>query len=923
MTQSAGFPDSRSLRHEYLGQMTPIVGRDLELGVLAEALAANDARVVLLSGEPGSGKSSLLAEAERMSASRTVLRVRGFQPEQAATLLAALPMLRTLATDEPRLSSALEHPSEGAVQLFEAAYAALSRLPGSALLVDDEQWLDPTTSALLHFLVRSAHEEGLRLTAILASRSSSGGAALPESLSTSVAQLPVSVLELRGLGHEDGICLLRRVASHLSSEAAEAVWRAADGSPFWMTLMAAGGDAAAERLVGLRRSRCSPGAAELLEHLAVVGAPVPLRDIPPLTGMTAVDSLLDELSGEGLVVRHESGVLVAHDLMREAVLTGLAPSRTRALHAAAATWLERDDEPAVLLAALHHRLAAGLQIDDLVARLASSPRRGWLGADGVVGLVELVTASISRPDLTLLTQLAEMSTEVGESMQALSLWRRVADAPHCPVDMQLRAASAAGRAALDTGEASIALDWVRRAGSLDPDSESAALLDVLESDVHRWLRNEFQEAAACTQRARARLVGDTSAPVTVAVLGAQADDAMVRGDAIALVSGARQIEMLAGDDEGLRYTADLYRIAAASLAGDNIALEELVQPHWQRAVKAASPARQIEMGAHLMYLLIDQARFTEAEFVAEPLAQLLDRTRHQTRRLAVGLNVWSSRSALLELETIRGDWGTAVRVLAEGPEELLPHSLVTHAANVAQRWARLAGPDDPHVQPLIDRAVAAADEVGCPRCGEQMSLTVARLRVVAGDVEAGHELLSTWNRPDAPADVHRWVTALRLLVLAGEGDIDGSSALAESLHADLLRVGQQLAHLDLLNDQARVLARVDPDAALSLLEQFSEESACAGATNFVSVATREMRALGSRPWRRVADTGGALTDRERAVADLVAAGLTNPEIALRLFLSRKTVERHVSHVLTKLGSRNRTELASAWNLRREGEGVPR
>jgi len=150
--------------------MPLLVGRDPELGVLAEALAANDARAVLITGEPGSGKSSLLAEAERMAAGRCVLRVRGFQPEQAATLLAALPLLRTLAADEPRLASALEHISEGAVQLFEAAYLALSRLPGSALLVDDEQWLDPATSALVHFLVRSAHEEGLRLTAALSAQ---------------------------------------------------------------------------------------------------------------------------------------------------------------------------------------------------------------------------------------------------------------------------------------------------------------------------------------------------------------------------------------------------------------------------------------------------------------------------------------------------------------------------------------------------------------------------------------------------------------------------------------------------------------------------------------------------------------------------------------------------------------------------------
>jgi DNA-binding NarL/FixJ family response regulator len=52
-----------------------------------------------------------------------------------------------------------------------------------------------------------------------------------------------------------------------------------------------------------------------------------------------------------------------------------------------------------------------------------------------------------------------------------------------------------------------------------------------------------------------------------------------------------------------------------------------------------------------------------------------------------------------------------------------------------------------------------------------------------------------------------------------------------------------------------------------------------------------------------------LSQREREIATLIAAGDSNPEIANRLFLSRKTVERHVSNILARTGARNRTELA--------------
>jgi DNA-binding NarL/FixJ family response regulator len=83
-----------------------------------------------------------------------------------------------------------------------------------------------------------------------------------------------------------------------------------------------------------------------------------------------------------------------------------------------------------------------------------------------------------------------------------------------------------------------------------------------------------------------------------------------------------------------------------------------------------------------------------------------------------------------------------------------------------------------------------------------------------------------------------------------------------------------------------------------------------GARTLAELAEKRLRALGVRTWKRGSGRGSPLTEREHAITRLIAAGASNPEIAQQLFLSRKTVERHVSNVLRKTGSRNRAELAA-------------
>jgi DNA-binding CsgD family transcriptional regulator len=246
-----------------------------------------------------------------------------------------------------------------------------------------------------------------------------------------------------------------------------------------------------------------------------------------------------------------------------------------------------------------------------------------------------------------------------------------------------------------------------------------------------------------------------------------------------------------------------------------------------------------------------------------------------------------------------------------------PQPRLRHACYVEHaHWsARLFGPshaDDVVASLAHAQALAERHDFSVWASNTQLAEVEALVRV--GRTDEARAAFALWD-PEGPRR-HPWENGRADVVRALLGT-DTAAALTrlEAAREELAALGLALEVVWTELDLGRMLVDLDRRRAAETFRAAAARADELGASTLVELAERELRALGVRTWRRGAAAGdpddavARLTERERTIASLAADGLSNPEIAEQLFLSRKTVERHMSNALAKLGLRNRTQLA--------------
>jgi DNA-binding CsgD family transcriptional regulator len=926
--------------------MDGLLEREIERSALHEgcvAVGGGAGRVIVIVGEAGIGKTALLHEARRLAgeSGMRVLRASGATLERdfgygVVRQLLEREVHSLVAADRERLFFGPSAPAadvfgialrgDGVARDTDRAFlvrhalvslaCALAQREPLALMVDDLQWVDGASLRWLAHLARRVEDVPLLLlTAQRSGEPSASDEALAELravagdhvlLPATLSARAVSALAVGELGEADGEFTAR-------------CHQATAGNPLLVRelLRAAREDAlaptreSAERLETLaaqrlgdrvvrRLARLSGDARELAGAVAVLGSGE-LWHAAALAGLDdrEAEAAADELHSAGLLAG-ELPLRFVHPLLGAAVEADLSPARRASAHRRAAVLL--DANPARADEAMVHLLRADPAADPwAVQRLCAAATRALdRGApDAAVALLERALAEpAGDAHGHVVAQLGRAHRRLGHSTRAVEYF---AEAQACCAKGERE---------------SLARERAWTLAELGRSQEGAT---VLEGAI-----SELEGSADDVLQARLRLEADFS---TIALSGdalaAQGIERIERAAAGLTGSSPAERAVLAG--------AAYARYWTASVDADTFAAD--IEPLLSRdnALDGLTPGSLTRIQLLLAVFHADRVRQATA---------MLDRQiEHERRRgdipLLVGyLNARSRTLAFLgelrEAEQAARE-GLAYDTVFELGQPSLLASLITPLVwmgriEEAQQALDERGPDGSigpvgtfHIarmelrcaQGRYAEAVADAEALierlaARRHAGIHMLDVAAATFLAAGDhvraaqvARDGLEVTRRWGAPSTIAP------HLRVLGLATreEQPLAEAVALLDGGHLQLELARCQLAlGSHLRRTRRRSQAREPLRQALDLAHR-------CGAEPLVRDARAELRACGARPRSPALNGPESLTASERRVAELVAAGNSNPQVAQTLFVTRPTVEAHMRSIFRKLEITSRHELA--------------
>jgi len=524
-----------------------------------------------------------------------------------------------------------------------------------------------------------------------------------------------------------------------------------------------------------------------------------------------------------------------------------------------------------------------------------------------------------------------LAAELGRHEHAIAHWTRAADRMRDPLE-RAAALQAVARSAFALDDPASARTYLERSRAADSNDKLLELeRRALEAGIGLWIGEEDRAAGralahevAAEARRMARAAGGIDAlqprarHAYLEALRVEHETAFQEDEVEVFLRIAEERATVArGFDHDTRLSASIEAGRALTRLGRLDEAEQRLRAVWDEARQLVLPQLTIDAAYSYARVLEQRGRVHEAEDVvaeAEELAQRVGdeaRGRHRISRLAG------------EIAFHRGNWREAVASLLGEARQASTHGRVQLHQDAAV-WLALAGGEavERDVLAQLGEARACAEAAGCPRCKAELPLAAAEALVRVGRRDEAAQALEEWERLQERPQARDLFLRRRIVGLLAASDTNGrAEATLEHAAREADARGLALDALWTRIDLGLTVARRDPDRGVEILREAAASAAAMGAITEKQVAEQGLRGLGVRTWRRGA-AAETLTEREQEIAALVSAGASNPEIAQTLFLSRKTIERHVSNLLRKVGVRNRAELAAKM-AELKLEGAPR